>query len=275
MTGTGTRLASFALVLAGAFATAYVVGERLPGHSHVDGGTGVAGHTHGASSGRTGAADAVGQGLSSTVGDHRLVLTSEPAPSGRPSGTLAFHIERQGEVVTSFSATHGAMLHLLLVRRDLAGFQHLHPTMSSDGTWSTPVELASPGAWRLVVDVDPADSGEPISLGTDVLIAGEQPVEPVPAPQDHVVLDDGLQVHRTALTFVVSPADGLEPYLGEPAHLVAFRSGDLTYTHLHPSASADGAFVFDGAIPRGTWRLFFQFGRSGDVVTVPFTVEVV
>ena len=27
-------------------------------------------------------------------------------------------------------------LHLILVRRDLTGYQHLHPAMAADGTWS-------------------------------------------------------------------------------------------------------------------------------------------
>ena len=38
----------------------------------------------------------------------------------------------------------------------LTGFQHLHPTLASDGTWTAEVDLAEPGAWRVVADARPA-----------------------------------------------------------------------------------------------------------------------
>ncbi|MEK8109242.1 hypothetical protein NKG94_40115 [Micromonospora sp. M12] len=37
-------------------------------------------------------------------------------------------------------------MHLIVVRRDLTGYQHLHPTMAKDGTWSVPLTLAQPGS---------------------------------------------------------------------------------------------------------------------------------
>ena len=43
-------------------------------------------------------------------------------------------------------------MHLIVVRRDLTGFQHLHPEMAADGTWSTRVRLADAGSYRVFAD---------------------------------------------------------------------------------------------------------------------------
>jgi len=36
-------------------------------------------------------------------------------------------------------------MHLIVVRRDLTGYQHLHPTRDPQGTWSVPLALAAAG----------------------------------------------------------------------------------------------------------------------------------
>ncbi|MCY7298449.1 MAG: hypothetical protein LH616_04475, partial [Ilumatobacteraceae bacterium] len=90
----------------------------------------------------------------------------------------------------------------------------------------------------------------------------------------------GVVVTRVGVNFMIESAEGgavtgLEPYLGQTAHLVAVRQGDLAYTHLHPSSDMSGMFMFgDGISEPGTYRMFLQFGRNGEVLTVPFTVVV-
>ena len=43
-------------------------------------------------------------------------------------------------------------LHLIVVRRDLTSYQHLHPSMSADGTWRVPVTVPEAGAYRVFAD---------------------------------------------------------------------------------------------------------------------------
>jgi hypothetical protein len=86
-----------------------------------------------------------------------------------------------------------------------------------------------------------------------------------------------LTIVRHDLSFTVTgkdgrPASALEPFLGQPAHLIAIRQGDLAYNHLHPDAGSSSTFSFAGQLPSGTDRLFLQFGYKGEVRTVPFTV---
>jgi hypothetical protein len=260
MANTGARLGAFAFVLAGSFGTAYAIGEALPGHSHGD-----ASHAHEGSD-MSGAPLPAGD----RSGDYWLV------PGMAHHGSAMFHLETSAGPVTQFDETHGALLHTILVRPDLSDFRHVHPTIDADGAWEITVE---PGPWHVVFESLPRGAAEPVVVATD--LADGVTVESValPAPDDSVDVA-GLRVERAGFEFAVtatdgSPAQGLEPYLGQPAHLVAIRQGDLAYAHLHPQGATPGTFMFGGGLSEaGTYRLFLQFGHSGDVLTVPFTVEI-
>jgi hypothetical protein len=249
----------------GTFGTAYAVGEKLPGHNH-------AGHTH-----THGPASVVPPGFS--FGNYQLVTDSVKGAKGDPR-TLTFHLEtKDGQRVTSFQKVHEALLHVIVIRPDLSDFQHIHPAIAADGSWQ--VQLDKPGAWHLVFDSTPNDENSPVvvSANTDDEVA--VPPVPLPAPDDDVTVN-GLRIIRDGVNFHIinadgSPAEGLEPYLGQAAHLVAIRQGDLAYVHLHPMMDMVGMFMFGPAtgsgLPQsGTYRMFLQFGYRGDVITVPFTV---
>jgi hypothetical protein len=248
------RLGAFALVLLGTFGTAYAVGEKAPGHSHQH-------------------AMAAVTLPSATSGAYSLVADDLGTTTSGP-GTATFHLEHQGMPVTDFTEVHAALLHVIIARPDLTGFQHVHPAIAADGRWQ--VALDRPGPWHLVFESTPKGASAPVVVSTD--IAGTEPADaPLPAPSDSVTTN-GLTITRSGLTFTVVgeggvPATGLEPYLGQAAHLVALRSGDLAYLHLHPTMNMVGGFMFGNTLPQpGTYRLFLQFGLNGDVLTVPFTV---
>jgi hypothetical protein len=261
-------------------------------HGDHGGGSGDHGGDHGSGSG--GGIDLATSGLSSSVDGYRMVMVDQQ------SDRVAFRIDDpEGEPLTEVDEVHGADIHLLAVRRDLSGFQHVHPTIGADGVWRVDVDLATPGAWRLVAEVQPAASGTPIALGVDVLVPGATEVAPLPEPvpldatsmiqlpADPNAVDpnaadqagdgqssEGVMAHRAGLSFHVTPTDGLEPYLGQSAHLVAIRAGDLAVAHLHPLDDEPGTYTFADTLPGpGTYRLYLQVQRSGTVLTFPFTIR--
>ncbi|HEY0167559.1 MAG TPA: heavy-metal-associated domain-containing protein [Jatrophihabitans sp.] len=197
-----------------------------------------------------------------------------------------------GRPVTAYDTAHEEDLHLIAVRRDLSGYQHVHPALGSAGIWSTPLDLTA-GAWRLFADFDPAGSNAALVLGADVAVAGHYAPQPLPAASRTAKVDgytvtlDGQLTPgaESPLTLSVSragqPVTDLQPYLGAYGHLVALRDGDLAYLHVHPagepgdSATAPGPdVVFYATAPSaGDYRLFLDF-RHGDVVrTAEFTVR--
>ena len=68
---------------------------------------------------------------------YTLRLVSEPRPgTDRP---LRFVIDGpDGEPVTTYDEVHDQRLHLVKIRRDGADYQHVHPTLRADGTWTAP-----------------------------------------------------------------------------------------------------------------------------------------
>ena len=46
-----------------------------------------------------------------------------------------------GSPETDYVRTHTKELHLIVVRRDLSSFQHVHPVRAADGSWSVPLDL--------------------------------------------------------------------------------------------------------------------------------------
>jgi hypothetical protein len=175
-------------------------------------------------------------------------------------------------------------MHLIVARRDLTGFQHLHPTQRADGTWTTPATFADAGSYRLFADF--TRDGEARTLATDLRVDGDADLRPLPAPAASTTSDGGETVtlsgaehlhagQPATLEFAIERAGepvAVEPYLGASGHLVALREGDLAFLHVHPSG--DGV-SFETAFPTaGAYRLFLQVKVDGEVRTAAFTVEV-
>ena len=282
------------LVLAGvALARAQVPAASAPGAGVAGTGPEAAPHTHVGMAGMvgmTGAAVPVG-GTASSAGGYTFAPESTDLLAGA-AATFRFHIQGpDGRPVTRFAIVHDRPLHLIVVRHDLSGFQHLHPTMAPDGTWSIPLTLPTPGGYRAYADFSALDAkNNPVAvvLGVDLTVPGSA-VAAAPLPRTSTVdTVDGLTVSyqgtpRSGVTepllFTVS-RDGrpvtLQPYLGSYGHLVVLRPSDLGYLHVHPEPElTDGSVKFWLAAPgTGNFRMYLNFQADGVVHTAAFTLAV-
>lgn len=195
--------------------------------------------------------------------------------------------DEEGNVVTDFEVTHEQLAHLILVRRDLTRFQHLHPTLANDGTWTAEFRLPDPGVYRAFVDV--LVDGQPTTLGVDVLSSGAAQYEDRPHTTREAevegyrieLIPDQISAGETvSIEFEVRRDDGvahLDPYLGALGHLVALRDGDLAYLHVHPEETDpdDGIVRFAVRFPTTSrYRLFLQSKPDGELITTSFDVRV-
>jgi hypothetical protein len=290
---TAAKLATFGLGLVVVFGAAVGIGAA----------TGPVGPTaenatdsHGMAVEEHGSAPTGGQlpakGLLISQDGYSLDLAEEAAPAG-PATPVAFRIVGpDGHPVTAYDESHDEDLHLIAVRRDLSGFQHVHPTLGADGVWTTPLTL-TPGSWRLFADFVPSADGTNRTLGADLAVGGQYAPAPLP-PESRTVEVDGYTVtldgdlapgEEAELRLSVArdgrPVTDLQPYLAAYGHLVALRDGDLAYLHVHPAGEpGDGRTqpgpdltFFTTAPSAGTYRLFLDF-KHGDVVrTAAFTVS--
>ncbi|WP_328429522.1 hypothetical protein [Streptomyces sp. NBC_00443] len=295
----GLRITAFAAALAATFGTAYGVGKgvdpvvedpapaRHESHSEAraasEGGAGHGGHE-----------TKPAGGLQISEGGYTLDLRNPGVMAGKRSD-LSFVIrDDDGRAVTAYRREHDKELHLIVASRDLGTYRHLHPTRAADGTWSIPVELPRAGGYRVFADFTPAKKGaENLTLGADLAAAGSYEPQRMPAPNTtakvhgyEVRLDGVLRPGKEReLKLRVSrggrPVTDLQPYLGAYGHLVALRSGDLAYLHVHPNGEpGDGRtkpgpeISFTATAPSsGTYRLFLDFQHEGEVHTAEFTVR--
>ncbi|WIX92143.1 hypothetical protein [Amycolatopsis sp. DG1A-15b] len=285
---TTARLAVFGGALALLAAGGFIVGKTA---GPVSAATGEAGHgeTHeGAmpNHAETAAADALPGGLASSKDGYTFTLADPALQAGRFSFTIS---GPDGKPVTAYDVEHEKELHLVVVRRDTAGFRHVHPELAPDGTWSVPLTLPAAGSYRAFADFAPT-GGKPMTLGADLSVAGNyQPVTHLPSRTAQVdgytveVAGDLTAGKTSPLTLEVSragvPVTDLQPYLGAYGHLVALREGDLAYLHVHPEGEpGDGKTAagpqigFAAEVPSaGTYRLFLDFKHGGVVRTAEFT----
>jgi hypothetical protein len=289
---TTARLGGFAVGLVAVFAAALGVGRAVgpapepvtATHAGAGGHADTGGHD-------AGAAAEVPGGLQVAEGGYRLTPASTALPVGA-AAPFTFRITGpDGRPVTAFTPTHDKDLHLIAVRRDLTDFQHVHPTMAADGTWSVPLAAAAAGQYRVFADFRPAARAEALTLGVDVPAAGAYRPQPLPAPSRTATVDgytvtltgDLVAGSSSRLTLRVSrggePVRDLQPYLAAYGHLVALRDGDLAYLHVHPDGEpGDGRtaagpdITFRAEVPSaGAYRLFLDFQHAGVVRTAAFT----
>jgi hypothetical protein len=219
------------------------------------------------------------------VGDDALTLelARTTATPGRAFSLRFRIVDRRGQTVRDFDVEHTKRMHFIVVRRDMTGFQHLHPTENRDGTWSLPVTLPEAGSYRVFADFSVGE--KPYTLADDLTVDGSVHSQALPAPAKRFDVD-GLRVSLTEgatkagteseLGFAVTRQGRqvpLQDYLGAKGHLVALRQGDLAFLHVHPD---EDSLRFMATFPTaGSYRLFLQFKTTdGRLHTAAFTQEV-
>jgi uncharacterized protein DUF4396 len=259
-------------------------GSMGPGHEQ----EAPPGHQQGAAGHEQEAAAAEVRGLSTST--HGLTFELDtPALLPDVPSVLRFRVrDEAGAVVRDFEVEQDKRMHLILVRRDLTGFQHLHPTMADDGTWSTQLTVSAGGSYRLYADFKHGGEGQ--TLAHSLTVAGRFDPVALPAATTSATTEGGYTVRldagtaaagkEAAVTFDVTRGGRpvtLQPYLGARGHLVALRSTDLAYLHVHPShvATRGSRVRFATEYPtKGRYRLFLQFKHDGRVRTAAFTTNV-
>ncbi len=245
----------------------------------------------------------IGDGTSPRAGGYRMEDVSFPGSTDEP-GLLTFRIVGpDGLAVRDYVEEQTKLLHLYVVRDDVAVFRHLHPEQRRDGTWAAYVALAEPGTYRVVAEFVPDDraGGSHLVLASSVRVGaatGEDPsplqssTESAPAPG---TADDGIVSVVGPATMavgrdeeiVLTISDGaggalnFGTYLGSFAHLTGFDTETGAFVHVHPLGAptttengSELSFHTDFAEP-GRYRFFVQVRVDGFVHTLPLDATVV
>ncbi len=236
-----------------------------------------------------------GNGLAAAKDGYRMTSAASTLPTDEAAAFPFTITGPDGKPVTDFAVDQTKRMHFYAIRSDLTGFQHLHPTMAADGTWTAPLAALRPGLWRLYASFTPdsgSGKGEDLVLSRTVKVPGTARATTLPEVSGTTTVDGytvavkgdlmaGMAHELTAsLTKDGKPVTDLQPYLDTYAHLTAFHQGDTAFAHLHPETKVDGdrggpALSFHAVFARsGNWRLFLQFRTGGKLHTAALTLHV-
>lgn len=214
-------------------------------------------------------------------------------------------VDDQGNTAKDFVTVHEKIMHVIVVRKDLQDFQHVHPEFNQVTGKFTLANLSfsSDGPYRIFADFTPMSAqrgpdGQPltVTIHEDVNVGTLANYKPQPLVESNRTQEfEGYQVEletnpalitaqaSTTVSFTIrqnsKPVTDLEKYLGALGHSVVLREGDLEFIHTHALrddvSRQNGTVDFQVVFPQpGKYKIFAQFQHQGDVFTTSFVVSV-
>ncbi len=231
--------------------------------------------------------------------------------SGKPQ-TLSFTIRNaRGRRLRFLEIAHERPIHLVVASKDLKEFAHIHPELRPDDTFAVTHSFAHGGEYWLFADFTRPGAPPSIARFTINVEGARRSLEALSADKGFTKTEAGLQVTLTLpenlqagedLIFRFDAMDAktgrtvsdLQPYLGAWAHILIVPEDKSRMIHVHPIDDASLANDADpwrhthpapgpspsrvtaitGLREPGLYRMWVQFQREGDVITVPYTIAV-
>jgi hypothetical protein len=201
---------------------------------------------------------------------------------------------------------HDKKMHLIVVSKDLAYFDHIHPEFQSSGNYDIKVLAAAEkltarfanetrfsagGDYVLFADYKPSGATHQVErIGITVegtpyqkqSFTTERNNAQVDGYSLSLVPDGGKFVNEGTLHIAAIikkqgnevPASQLENYLGAKAHVVVISEDTQHYLHVHPEVVDDQLDLHANFGTAGVFRVWLQFKSEGQVHTADFTLVV-
>lgn len=231
-------------------------------------------------------------GLPSNVS---MKFTATPAsPNANEEVTLSMTPKKNDndKEQVALDVEHTKKIHLIVVNEDLSWFDHIHPELNADGSYTVIEKFPAAGKYTLFADYKPSGANHTVDY-LNVKVAGTEPAAKT-YNADKLTGDggDGFSVSLTPeggkfLTNMPMHINGLmkqngkevnvntlEDYLGAKAHMVVVGLADKKYLHVHPGvegAKFDLHTTFDKP---GVYRGWIQYQSKGKVHTSDFVFNV-
>jgi hypothetical protein len=222
--------------------------------------------------------------------------------------TLTYKIKNdKGEVLKNYEIFHEKIMHLIVVRKDLQQFQHVHPEFDSlTGEFTVQLTFPTDGPYRIFPDFTPGDDNPqklPVTVYEDIKVGDINQYRPTQLKADSKLTKnvDGYeatfnfpnlknqQESQYSLTIKNEgqPVTDLQQYLGALGHSVILKEESLDFIHTHALepghsmghgsvSSAKGPEIhFAATFPEpGNYKTFTQFKHKGKVITTDYVIEV-
>ncbi|HEX4744159.1 MAG TPA: heavy metal translocating P-type ATPase [Candidatus Limnocylindria bacterium] len=237
----------------------------------------------------------------------RPVITGALAP-GSPVRLTYRLTDAAGRPLTDVVVSHERPMHLIVVRRDLGVFEHIHPQPTGTaGEYAVDTSFAAAGTYVLYAEFTRA-GGQDIVAREEVVVgsasgAASLAVDLTPktaAADARVTLEvphdlrpgaEARFVFRLEDPRTGQPRRDLAPYLGAAAHVVVLDERAGSFAHTHGEAASAGRSVHGGGAESGPYgpeiefhhtfpapgpyKVWGQFQTAdGRVLTADFVIDV-
>ncbi|MDQ0111114.1 hypothetical protein [Paenibacillus harenae] len=198
-----------------------------------------------------------------------------------------------GKPINDYEVNHEKLLHLIIVNHDLSFFNHIHPEFQGEGKFTVETSFPAGGEYKVFADFIPS-GGANLTLSDWVEVEGKEGEHADITPDTNLIKEvSGKEIElalsgmkpkeEITLSFTIRDSvtkegiSNLEPYLGAVGHVVILSADAESYLHVHPlDEKATGPVAeFATTFPQsGTYKIWGQFQHNGEVITVPFVVEI-
>ncbi|MCX6597091.1 MAG: YHYH protein [Acidobacteria bacterium] len=239
------------------------------------------------------------------LGQHQGLTLSTSHPALTAGEETILRIESPHPLL---ERVHEREIHLLVISEDMADFHHIHPLRQPNGTYQVAHRFTRPGRYGIFADHTPP--GQPQTIAKfQVSVAGKEASQSRELVSATAATAAGITAHLCwseppqagrdlQVAFSLTDANGapitdLDPYLGAWAHILLVRRDGEEFIHAHPIEESTTAVsdpwqhshatlgpspsriaTLTGFRHPGHYRLWLQVQRAGQVVTLPFDVEV-
>ena len=217
---------------------------------------------------------------SSPKANEEVTLSMTPKLRDKPTEQVPLDVE------------HTKKIHLIIVSEDLSWFNHIHPELNADGSYTVKERFPTAGKYTLFADYKPSGANHTVdnlnvtvvgippaakTYGADKLVgAGGDGFSVSLTPEDGKFLTN-MPMHINGVMMLNGKevdVNTLEDYLGAKAHMVVVSLADKKYLHVHPSVEG-GKFDLHTTFDKtGVYRGWIQYQSKGKVYTSDFVFNV-
>lgn len=225
---------------------------------------------------------------------HFAVTADRYMPNEEATITILIQ-DKWNKPIDAFDLMHEKLMHLIVVSRDLAYFDHLHPEYVGKGRFEVKTKFPANAYYQLIADFSPQGMGQTVqthwvTIGGGTKASKQAALRPdssltkIAAGKEVTMAFDHLMAGMPLdMIFTVKDAGtkqavtDLQPYLGSLGHVVAISGDAKEYVHVHPNeqmgSGPEAAFTI--TFPKsGIYKIWGQFQHRGEVFIVPYIVQV-
>ncbi len=222
--------------------------------------------------------------------DMWLTTTPEVPEAGKPT-LLVFTPKIKGNDAAQvpLDEVHENKIHVILVSKDLAWYDHIHPAFQADGSYTIQESFPAGGEFIIFADYQPTGAANQVvrrslivngttkkteQFNTESLTTTTDGYKVVLKPSTGKFLTNNMNHIGVEVTKDGAPVKNFENIMGAKGHLVIISGDSQKYLHVHPDeveGKLDLHTQFDQA---GIYRAFFQFQTNGNLHTSYFTLDV-